>query len=654
MANSNFIVQNGLQVGPLTIDATSGNITTTGNITASGSAPAVFTSINNTPIGNATPSTGAFTTLGATAATTLNTVTAASYQGVIGNVTPAAAVHTTITTGGLQSVAIGNVTPGTGAFTTGTFNTATTGGLQSVAIGNVTPGTGAFTTLSASGITQLTNSTDASSTNTGALQITGGAGILGNLWVGGNIYAANIVATTQNILVIQDPLVYLQATNPYGQYNYDIGIYSDYSAPGYRHTGLARQNNANTWVFFSNVASEPGATSVNWNDVGIAYDSVKAGSLTLANTVGTVLTVSGNTSITSTLYAQGIYDSSNRVLSTSSGAGNLSISGTAVTLPATGPGAVSTGSGSAIPVITTDAYGRIASISTSGLTAVTNLSSTGAGNISVSAATGSSSITLPATGPGAASVGSSTAIPVITTDAYGRVSATSTAAVVAPAGTLSGGTLNSGVTASSLTSVGTLTGLTVSGTVAPNANASVALGGTSTYWGSAYINSLTATGITVNSGKLLPGANASIDIGSTTAWFNNIYGTASHALYADLAENYLADRTYHAGTVLMFGGTAELTMADADTTRVAGVVSTNPAHLMNGALQGAYVTQLALMGRVPCQIIGPVAKGDLLVSAGWGYAKTNNTPAVGTIIGKALEDFPSQAKGVIEVVVGRV
>ena len=123
---------------------------------------------------------------------------------------------------------------------------------------------------------------------------------------------------------------------------------------------------------------------------------------------------------------------------------------------------------------------------------------------------------------------------------------------------------------------------------------------------------------------------------------------------ADLAENYMADKTYPAGTVLMFGGTAEVTQADADTTRVAGVVSTDPATLMNGKLTGTNVVALALMGRVPCHVIGPVAKGDLLVSAGWGFAKTNNNPAVGTVVGKAVEDFHGNVKGVIEIVVGRV
>jgi hypothetical protein len=155
-------------------------------------------------------------------------------------------------------------------------------------------------------------------------------------------------------------------------------------------------------------------------------------------------------------------------------------------------------------------------------------------------------------------------------------------------------------------------------------------------------------------GNIIPSSNVAYNIGSSTAWYNNIYGTATHALYADLAENYQADKSYNPGTVLMFGGAQEVTVADADTTRIAGVVSTNPAHLMNGALHGSNVVPLALMGRVPCNVIGPVAKGDLLVSAGFGFAKTNNSPAVGTVLGKALQDFPVAAKGVIEVVVGRL
>lgn len=122
---------------------------------------------------------------------------------------------------------------------------------------------------------------------------------------------------------------------------------------------------------------------------------------------------------------------------------------------------------------------------------------------------------------------------------------------------------------------------------------------------------------------------------------------------ADLAENYRADRTYNPGTVLMFGGTDEVTVASADTQAVAGVVSTAPSHLMNGGLAGVNIVAVALAGRVPCNVIGPVKKGDLLVSAGFGFAKVNNSPAIGQVIGKSLEDFGLVAKGVVEVAVGR-
>ena len=156
------------------------------------------------------------------------------------------------------------------------------------------------------------------------------------------------------------------------------------------------------------------------------------------------------------------------------------------------------------------------------------------------------------------------------------------------------------------------------------------------------------------SGSILPSANVTYNLGNATSWFGTFYGVSTQAKYADLAENYQADKSYNPGTVLMFGGTYEVTIADANTTAVAGVVSTNPAHLMNGQLSGSNVVPLALTGRVPCMVIGPVKKGDMMVSAGFGYAKSSTNPTVGQVIGKALEDYPLQAKGVIEVVVGRL
>lgn len=155
------------------------------------------------------------------------------------------------------------------------------------------------------------------------------------------------------------------------------------------------------------------------------------------------------------------------------------------------------------------------------------------------------------------------------------------------------------------------------------------------------------------SGWLVPTSNITQNLGTTTNWWNTFFGVSTQARYADLAENYQADAQYEPGTVLEFGGTKEVTLASDGTRRVAGVVSTNPAHLMNGMLTGPNVVALALQGRTPCRVRGKITKGDMLVSGGSGYARPENSPIIGTVIGKALEDFDG-VEGVIEVVVGRM
>jgi hypothetical protein len=159
-------------------------------------------------------------------------------------------------------------------------------------------------------------------------------------------------------------------------------------------------------------------------------------------------------------------------------------------------------------------------------------------------------------------------------------------------------------------------------------------------------------GIGVNGGIFNESANGVSNIGSATATFNTIFARATSAQYADLAEKYTADAEYAAGTVVSFGGSAEVTrtVADADS-RVAGVISTNPSYIMNGGLEGEHVATVALTGRVPTSVTGTVRKGDLMVSAGNGVARAEADPRVGTVIGKALED--SEGDATIEVVVGR-
>jgi hypothetical protein len=144
------------------------------------------------------------------------------------------------------------------------------------------------------------------------------------------------------------------------------------------------------------------------------------------------------------------------------------------------------------------------------------------------------------------------------------------------------------------------------------------------------------------------------NIGTSTVAFNTVFAKATSAQYADLAENYSADAVYAPGTVLSFGGTHEVTLStkSADA-RVAGIVSTHPAHLMNSTLEAEHVTALALTGRVPALVVGTVRKGDMMVTAGNGHAQACATPAMGTVIGKAVEDF-NGAAGTIEIVVGRI
>jgi hypothetical protein len=170
---------------------------------------------------------------------------------------------------------------------------------------------------------------------------------------------------------------------------------------------------------------------------------------------------------------------------------------------------------------------------------------------------------------------------------------------------------------------------------------------------------ITGTSLTVSTGNVTAGnivnanANGVGNIGSSTTYFNTVFAKATSAQYADLAEKYTADANYASGTVLVFGGSAEVTVdaTDADP-RVAGVVSTNPAYIMNDGLAAEFVAAVALTGRVPCLVTGTVRKGDLMVAAGLGRARAEADPRVGTVIGKALENHDGES-GTIEVVVGR-
>lgn len=130
-------------------------------------------------------------------------------------------------------------------------------------------------------------------------------------------------------------------------------------------------------------------------------------------------------------------------------------------------------------------------------------------------------------------------------------------------------------------------------------------------------------------------------------------GTSTSARYADLAEKYTADADYEPGTVVKIGGSAEITQTTSHAdTEVFGVISTDPAYLMNKDIDGLPV---ALQGRVPVKVVGKVRKGERLTTSdipgvAWGVA--DEDVPLQAIIGRALEDKTDGEQGVVEAVIG--
>ena len=158
-------------------------------------------------------------------------------------------------------------------------------------------------------------------------------------------------------------------------------------------------------------------------------------------------------------------------------------------------------------------------------------------------------------------------------------------------------------------------------------------------------NQLVATDITTG-GAATPGV-------LTGDWALS-YGSQLSSTYADLAEKYVADCELSPGMVVVFGGEAEITVTDkyADH-RFAGIVSLNPAFVMNEDADGY---DIALTGRVPCRVKGPVAKGDVLTTSSIAGAAEKLDPkhfVPGCVIGKAMEDWDGDRVKIIEVAAGR-
>jgi hypothetical protein len=347
-------------------------------------------------------------------------------------------------------------------------------------------------------------------------------------------------------------------------------------------------------------------------------------------------------------------------------------------LVATGVGAGTYGSATQVPVITVDTKGRIGTVTVANISGALTFT----GDATGTGTTGSSTaLTLSASGVAAGTYGSATSIPAINIDAKGRITAAANIAVsstLSVAGTTGTGTVS--LLNGTLTFAGTngVTATVSGGTVTISEPQDLRTNATPTFTSinsnlnSTSINTSSITAGTVSvSGSivnpngtirvdsdLVPNTNNIINLGSLTKNFATVYatifsGVSTTARYADLAEIYAADAEYKPGTVVVFGGDAEITVTNqfADV-GVAGAISTNPAYLMNDSAAGVPV---ALRGRVPIQVIGPVYKGDLLVTAGQnpGYATSigRSTEYPLAVFAKAIETNTAEGKKVIEAVI---
>ena len=208
-----------------------------------------------------------------------------------------------------------------------------------------------------------------------------------------------------------------------------------------------------------------------------------------------------------------------------------------------------------------------------------------------------------------------------------------------------------------ISATGNIYGGNIIGTLAPS---SITVSGNATV-GNLIVNGTAAagSGVLIVSGNIQTStANATANIGNASNYFNRLFAQATTALYADLAEVYKSDAQYPPGTVVVFGGTQEVTMSTVShDNKIAGVVSTHPAHVMNSGLQSEFTVEVGLIGRVPCRVIGPISAGDRMVSsnrAGVAERLDMTKYQPGVIIGKALESYSSTDVGTIEVVVGRL
>ena len=293
-----------------------------------------------------------------------------------------------------------------------------------------------------------------------------------NLNVTGNLTVAGAYTYT-NTAIFQtvDSLIQLAANNTGDVV--DIGFYGQYNTSSY--AGLVRTGGSN-FVLFKGLAAPSSNTFgvISLANTATLKANITGGMITaLANTIG--ISDGGTNNSTYTTGALVQYNGSGIV--------SLANTGTAGTY----------GNSSYHPVITTDAYGRISSVTntaiaiaasavTSGTLAIaqggTNASTYTTGNVLYYTGTAVASLANVSTSV-TGGLSSSNTITSITTDSYGRLTAYTGAAISLSASSLSGGTISSTILGNSTVYIGTtsialnratasqsLTGISIDGSAA--------------------------------------------------------------------------------------------------------------------------------------------------------------------------------------------
>ena len=528
-------------------------------------------------------------------------------------------------------------------------------------------------------------------TNTGNIAA-GNVSVTGNV-TGGNILSTGLISTSGNIASQGR----ISATGNIETAGYFVGTFvgnvtGNFVVPGsntqviFNTNGNADAtagmtfdtNGPNLFTVLGTISSQGNVVAGNITTANVvsATGNITGGNITTANVVSATGNITGgNIATVGLITATGNITGGNlRTAGAISATGNVSGGNVLVTTDLQAGGNVSATSHTGTTVSVT---GNVSggNIRTAGVITATgnitgnyfigngsllsnvniNTISNGNSNVLISSSAGNVSINVAGSSP----IALFTPLGVIV---QGNVSATGTVtapSIVGGAVTGSSASLTGNVTGANVNTGGliTATGNITGGNIVTAGNVT---GGNIRFGSGVVSGSGTITGGnlsvgigTITLGNIVNGnGNGVGNIGTSSTYFNTIFANATSAQYADLAENYVADEEYAPGTVVVFGGEAEISISrEAGDERVAGVISTQPAHLMNAGQPGLPV---ALRGRVPVQVVGPVSKGDSLVTssiAGHAQSVGRDRSYGQAVFAKAVETNLSPGEKIITAVI---